>query len=68
MQVSKVIDLSKVEPSKHGCYNRPPFKQMVECKGKSFPFTMSMDCQYSKGVDDARCSGCINKQAVNIVQ
>ncbi len=53
------------EIKKNGCYNRPPFKNVVEWKGKPFPFTMSRDCQYSKTTDDVSCEGCVHKSILS---
>jgi hypothetical protein len=43
---------------RYGCWNRAPFKDIVEVKGESWPFRMSRECRYDRSLDDNACAGC----------
>lgn len=45
---------------RYGCWNRAPFKEMVEHSqgGTSWPFAMSRNCMYDRSLDDSACAGC----------
>lgn len=45
---------------RYGCFNRPPYRDMVEHSqgGASWPFRMSRECRYDRSLSDRFCSGC----------
>ena len=47
---------------RYGCFNRPPFKEVVTVEGwrgpVSWPFVMVRECRYDKSLDDNGCAGC----------
>jgi O-acetyl-ADP-ribose deacetylase (regulator of RNase III) len=54
---------ARTSTSPYGCYNRNPLEQTVrhsQDPNVTWPFMMSMYCQYDRSQDDPRCKGCIH--------
>lgn len=50
---------------RYGCHNRAPYREICTTSrsssitfGDTWPFRMSRECRYDRGLDDSACAGC----------